>query len=684
MRLMDNKNRGLLQVALLLFAAAVAALCLLPRFIFRIKNESVNNRVTISLLYSDIKNKVSADRIPEYLDRFADAGVSAVSLPEDSMGFLTARGDIIGLRYRDIRHNYDGKSAGIEEILDGVRGIEYSSHVFLVKRQEMIDRFDEWLPLYYTDADYIKAGEADGVAVYVFYDGNMSLYDLPVGYDEVALSEITEHGLDAVLMMRVGAHGSTGYIARVGEIIQKYGISYLNIKADNNSTDSSPNVAENASGVASLVSEHALTLVLTEKDDQLSNIRCIGYDGIFDAADGRVMRSYETFDCSHADSTGYMFRSRQYINSVLDRNIRFITVTQIALGGISNVRLAEHTLAAVTVTRDRLADLGFDTESGGVKLEYEPNATYVPALAASFTVLASAAALAAVFSPRGMSYTAASLLLAGGAFGVTYILPRSLLLLYPTLLALAVPCLALALALAFMRAFGDRMRSVPLFSCVCAVMLTTVTAGGIVMASLTSGLGYYVNNDIFRGIKLSLYAPLLFAIPAYYFMFVWRRGGTLSDLKTALAARVRVWWCLVAAAAAVVSFIYIRRSGNVSSISLIETAMRNFMTDHLAARPRTKEFIVGYPCAALLVICYKKYDNRIWSWIIAVGAAILPASLMNTFCHVFTDVRIQYGRVMCGLLIGILTSSAVFVLDILLTAIFRSVRRKRQADINAE
>lgn len=681
---MAEKKRRCRSVAVLLAASAVLALCLLPRFFCRVQTESKNDRVVMSLLYSDIKNKISADALPEYLDRSADAGVTAVSLPEDSMGFLTARGDIVGVRYHDIRREYDVKSEKVEALLEGVRGIEYDSHVFLVKRREIIEKFDEWLPLYYTDADYIKAGEVDGYAVYVFYDGNISLYDLPVGYDEAAISEISEHGLDVALIMRVGAHGSTGYIERVGGIVEKYGVRYLNIKADYTSKDSSPNAEENARGIASLVSEHALTLVLTEKDDQLSNIRCIGYDEIFDAADGMVMRSYETHDCSQADSTGYMFRSRQYINSVRDRNIRFVTVTQISIVGRSNTQLADDTLAAVKETRYRLGKLGFDTESGGTRLDYEPSATYVFAFALSFTVLLATATIAVVFSLDGVVYTVASLLLAAEAFGVTFIMPRSLLLLYPTVTALTVPCLSLALALAFLRSFRDKMRSVPLFSCVCAVMLATVAIGGFVMASLTSGLGYYVNNDIFRGIKLSLYAPLLFAAAAYYFMSVWRRGEIVADIKTALSARVRVWWCLLAAAAAVVSFIYIRRSGNVSSISSVEAAMRNFMTDHMTARPRTKEFLFGYPCAALLVISYKNSGRRVLPWIMAVGTAILPASLMNTFCHVFTDVSVQYGRVLWGLLIGIFTSAAVFALAYLYDAVRLRLGRAGKTDISTE
>ncbi len=661
-----KRSRSFITCAVLLATAFALALCLIPQFLTRVKNESANRTVKLSVLYSDLKNRQSEESLPGYLDKFKAAGATVVSLPEDAMNILVSRGDITGLRYHDVRHRYDTEGAEVETLLEGVSGLKYNSHVFIVKRQNIEARLDEWLPLYYTNADYIKAGHAADAAVYVFFDPGLETYDIPVGYDEDALSLIHAHGLDIALVLRAGAHGSTGYIDKMAELIEKYNVRYLNLKKDSFSKDGTEAAKKNVEGIVSLV-RGGLTLVVTENDDQLSNVRPIGYDEIFDAADGRVMRSYETYDHSQADETGYMFRFRNYMNSILDRNIRFVTVTQLALGGKSSEELADDTVRVVEETVDHLSKLGFSTE-GEVSFSYETG-KHVPALAASFTALCAFAALAALFGLGGAPYTAAALAVSACAFGASFIMPRSLVLLYPTALALVMPCLAVALAFSFVKQFGRHLGALAVAGGTAAVMLFVVMAGGFVMASLTSGLDYYVNNDIFRGIKLSLYAPLIFAAASYYVMFVHEKGALPGDIKAAMTAKVSVWWCVAAAALALVSFIYIRRSGNVNSISAVEAAMRNFMTDNIAARPRTKEFIVAYPCIVLFARHFCR-GGKLIPWISAVGAAILPASVMNTFCHVFTDVRIQYGRVLNGLLIGLLTAAAVFFADMILTRIY--------------
>ena len=97
--------------------------------------------------------------------------------------------------------------------------------------------------------------------------------------------------------------------------------------------------------------------------------------------------------------------------------------------------------------------------------------------------------------------------------------------------------------------------------------------------------------------------------------------------------------------------------------------MREFITEHMAARPRTKEFVAAYPCLVLLVWYAKKWRGTLLPWGLAVGAAILPASVTNTFCHVFTNAGIQFGRLANGLLLGIFTSSVVYALNIVFTRI---------------
>ena len=148
------------------------------------------------------------------------------------------------------------------------------------------------------------------------------------------------------------------------------------------------------------------------------------------------------------------------------------------------------------------------------------------------------------------------------------------------------------------------------------------------------------------------------------------------DVKKALNAEIKVYWVLIAAVILGVGYYYILRSGNVNTISALETAMRNAITEAFPARPRTKEFIVGYPCLVLFFYYVKHHDIKLIQWGCAVGASILAASVTNTFCHVFTDVSVMYMRVVNGLLLGLIVSAFVFVANLALVRIIKILMRK--------
>ncbi|MDO5479031.1 MAG: DUF5693 family protein, partial [Clostridia bacterium] len=121
---------------------------------------------------------------------------------------------------------------------------------------------------------------------------------------------------------------------------------------------------------------------------------------------------------------------------------------------------------------------------------------------------------------------------------------------------------------------------------------------------------------------------------------------------------------------------YILRSGNVNTISALETAMRNAITAAFPARPRTKEFLIGYPCLVLFFYYVKHYNIKLIQWGLAIGASILAASVTNTFCHVFADVSVMYMRVVNGVLLGAIVSVFAYVANLVLVRIVKILMEK--------
>ena len=106
------------------------------------------------------------------------------------------------------------------------------------------------------------------------------------------------------------------------------------------------------------------------------------------------------------------------------------------------------------------------------------------------------------------------------AIVLTYFMPLSLVYLYPTACAALLPCFAITVMFAFVKRCKEKLNTFTLVVSAIAVELACLCAGALMLASMLSGIEYYVNNLIFRGIKLSLFFPVLFSVVAYYFMFL--------------------------------------------------------------------------------------------------------------------------------------------------------------------
>jgi len=61
--------------------------------------------------------------------------------------------------------------------------------------------------------------------------------------------------------------------------------------------------------------------------------------------------------------------------------------------------------------------------------------------------------------------------------------------------------------------------------------------------------------------------------------------------------------------------------------------------------------LIGWPALALFAYYAKR--NKIVRWVFAVGSSILFASVINTFCHVFTDVSTSALRTVNGLVFAL-------------------------------
>lgn len=660
-------------------------LALIPSVMRRVYNEQQNDKVVMSLLYNDIKNKVSPVKLDEMLSEYQKIGVNTISIMEDDINSMVARGEVTCIKYNVLRHKFDDENIKLaEHIRENYPEVSYDSYLLITKNERTRKKLAEMIPLKYSENEYVKIDGIEDIAgdmdIYAFFDGREKLWNFTLGYDKDVIKSLKDKGFDIALVYKVKNYSKQAYIEYIEDIVEEFDVKYFNIKAYNMEVDKDDIIKRNYTWIGDMINDKDMTLVVTENTDQLSNQKCLGYTDIFDTVmedDGsnKVLRAYETYDDSQDEDTHYEYRVSQYFNSSMDRNIRFITITQIAADGITYDECADYTIKAVSEYMDRAKECGFVFGEEPEAFNYKTSVYFPSACCAVIMILLALKMFEMIFDIKNIKLTIASLVVSVLAFAATFIMPLNLVLLYPTVYCLVISCFAMTAVMKLTSGLGKSVKTVPEILLIVAVMLAILSVGALGMGAMLSGIDYYVNNYIFRGIKLSLIIPLLFTAGAFYFISTLKkdRQNIGVALKKVLVADIKVYWVIIGGFIGIIGMYYIVRSGNVNHISSLEQTMRTAITNAFPARPRTKEFLIGYPALVLFVYYMRNSDIKLVQWFFAVGASILSASVMNSFCHVFTDLTVIYSRVLNGILIGAVMSVFAYVANLALVRIIKTV-----------
>ena len=133
----------------------------------------------------------------------------------------------------------------------------------------------------------------------------------------------------------------------------------------------------------------------------------------------------------------------------------------------------------------------------------------------------------------GASKSLEMLFLLGGALSIpfSYLAPDGIVLLYPTLFAVIAPCFCITMVFIIIRALLSKLNVFMLIITGAAFTLFSLSLCGAVQSALLSGADYYINTLIFRGIKLSLIAPILYGAIAFGIIFCKKKNEKLSKTE---------------------------------------------------------------------------------------------------------------------------------------------------------
>jgi hypothetical protein len=193
--------------------------------------------------------------------------------------------------------------------------------------------------------------------------------------------------------------------------------------------------------------------------------------------------------------------------------------------------------------------------------------------------------------------------------------------------------------------------------------------GGLLISALLTNYQFMLAIQLFSGIKIAYIFPLFLVTLYLWWISKEKKMLLVEDFKRPIlfehALLVFIFLVFVV--------IYISRSGNFSFLPVpdIEEKMRLLLEEYLVARPRSKEFLIGYPLLSLVIamnflpIHFSKYP-------IMIMGTVAPVTIVNTFCHVHTSLYFSLLRTFHGYWLGILLGIFLASILYLFNKLFRT------------
>ena len=216
-------------------------------------------------------------------------------------------------------------------------------------------------------------------------------------------------------------------------------------------------------------------------------------------------------------------------------------------------------------------------------------------------------------------------------------------------------------------------------------------------SSALSQMSYLLEIDLYRGVKLMQLIPIAVFVLAYLLVFAYEESGAKAAVLRRVGERgekgrahrfaaywaelmdqpMKLGWVVAIFAIAVVGVFvlaagvyYIYRTGNATNVSARELALRNLLENVLVARPRTKEMLIGWPCAMLFLWSLRRHMNFL-PLLFGGAMSIGLVSVVNTFLHIRTPFLLSLLRTGWGLLFGLLIGTALTAAAELLLRLLR-------------
>lgn len=599
-----NKTKIILWITLTFFL-----LLTLPSVIERMKVEWNNNTYEFIIPYEEIEALVTEDpsTLPEVLQQLKKAGLQSIGLEPDTLTSLRDRGEVITITPDRMRETILFSENIDPFIMQDNKGV----YVHLLNDLTLINQVKNSFANV-----QIKTFIINGKEMHFIPGKSGEIMKMPLGFSEAIIHDIRGAGLSFVPRMPniAEAEQETLIFEKMIALQEETSKKLLLSGAD---TIGFPD-NQLIKSYGNQLLEEGVDIYQIELFDQR------GYNTLAYSNNTHVIRLHGI----NLKEVEEQVATERAVRAVKERNIRSLFI-----------RLDEGERADVLKQTEKFmtnvqADMPKQFKLGAVKSfdDYTVSSWSLFAAFLAAMLFLTLATLEILKNKRLAVVTAGSLAIISIAYSLLKI--GALIKGMALLVAIVAPVFAI-LPLKERQSFKSIFRTYGR-----AALISFI--GILIIVALLNGNEFLVKVDMFKGVKILYVAPI--AIVVGYILY--------GSMKRLALQPIRYWQAAVAIIVGVIIAYYIGRSGNSGTVSQLELSARQMLEQLLYARPRTKEFLIGFPAFLLALYVYPK--NKLFGKTLLIPSVIGYLSLVNTFTHFHIPLYVSLIRSGLGLIIGLL------------------------------
>lgn len=629
------------------------ALCLalmIPAFLIRFNNENNNKSVVMIGDYKEFFNAAANAHVDimDVLQSLKESGIKTIAVKEITLDDLYRNGDVfvttMGELLSSMQTSSPDKIGKIKESV-GKYKTNSTSKIVITSDQSIASFLHERFESRFKSEDIVEFKIDEQWYFYINAETS-DKSEIALGYNEDILKSMKDQGFDILLRPKKANGTDNLYIREYDRLVRDYNVKYIIF--DGREVPGAPG---NVDIIQDIIKENNIITGIIETPTQIKYIDQKGIDKLIyntDYAINRVYSAYESY-LLKLDRNEIFY---QWLRAVVDRNIRFLYISPLknpARTGLENIN---ETTAAIGNFSSFISSKGYAVDRDIVKLSSSMPNRWQHLVATLSLLFGGLLYLQYLLNTRKGFAAALGILGIGVSIVINIIINADLSKLLALSAAILYPSLSSLVLLKFVR---EKTHKSLLRQIICSIgiILGINAIGMYTIVSSLSDIRYTMNVELYRGVVIAFTMPLVLFFVNYVASVV-QKDDIKNRLVNFMNKKISYMTAVIAMCGLAAFYIYIARSGNNMGVSAsaLELKIREIFEKLLLARPRFKEFFIGYPALFALVYLYRRYKKDIILLLAGIPVVVGSVSMVNSFCHVFTEITVSASRTFYGLVLG--------------------------------